>query len=180
MKAVKSLLALLGFEPRIRAVPQRYAGVRFASTLEADWAATFDALDITWSYEPMAVRLSDGQVYRCDFWLPAQRIWCEVKGPHDLRIDKPRRLWTDVGRDEDDWRATLVVICREPIHGDATAERADGLPMTIGQCYRCGHHTFVDVTGPWQCRICGTWDERLAIDRMPFYPLERTYDRRTA
>lgn len=158
---VRSLLERLGFRPAIRAVKTWYSGVKFASTLEADWAATFDSLGMSWSYEPIALKLSDGQIYRCDFWLRAQRVWCEVKGPHDLRIDKPYKLWEDVGRDEDDWRAPLVVIGREPEGRWAVVERADGSPVGIEECGRCANHTFIDLDGPWQCRVCGFWEERV-------------------
>lgn len=76
----------------IRAVPQTYRGVRFRSTLEADWAATLDSLDIAWEYEPEAVQLPSGEFYRPDFYLPECTTWLEVKGPHDERIDKVREL----------------------------------------------------------------------------------------
>lgn len=156
-------------DPRIRAVKQTYAGVTFASTLEADWAATFDSYRITWSYEPVAVRLSDGQLYRCDFWLPNQRVWCEVKGPHNERIDKPRTLGSDLYCDQDDWRAPMVVICRSPERAEAMVERFDGEPIGFGECARCDHFTFVDLHGAWHCRICGFWDKALSRDfRMSF------------
>lgn len=170
----RTIIDKLGARLRVRALPVTYAGIRFASTLEADWAATFDALGMSWSYEPIALKLSDGQVYRCDFWLRAQRLWVEVKGPHDLRIDKPRRLWEDFGGEQDDWRSPLVVIGREPDGQWAAAERADGAPVGIGPCGRCRNYTFVDLDGTWQCRICGYWEERTGgMDRVPF---ARTHD----
>jgi hypothetical protein len=76
----------------IKAVPQVYRGVRFRSTLEADWAATLDTLKIQWQYEPEAVRLPSGTFYRPDFYLPELTTWLEVKGPHDERLDKTREL----------------------------------------------------------------------------------------
>lgn len=149
--------------PRVWAVPQTYKGVTYRSTLEADWAATFDWYGITTSYEPVAVKLSDGQLYRCDFWLKAQRVWCEVKGPHNLRIDKTQLLYKDLG-DQDDWMAPLVVICREPEGDGAHVERADGEAIGFSRCARCDHDTFVDLSGAWQCRVCGFWDKDLAKD----------------
>lgn len=148
-------------EPRrgIRAVPQTYSGVRFASTLEADWACTFDFHGITWSYEPEAVELSDGQFYRCDFWLPGQLAWVEVKGPHEERIDKPWQLLRDLGCDPDDWKSPIVLICRWPERGGGPVERADGEPIGFGLCGRCSNYTFVDLDGAWQCRTCGARDE---------------------
>jgi hypothetical protein len=178
---IGSLLTRLGFKPKVRAVSTWYAGVHFASTLEADWAATFDALGMTWSYEPVALRLSNGEIYRCDFWLRAQRTWCEVKGPHDLRIEKPRQLWTDIGGDADDWRAPLVVVAREPEGRWAVAERADGAPIGIDECRRCSNSTFVDLDGPWQCRICGYWEDRTGgMDPVEFARTYRSAARRGA
>lgn len=34
-------------------MPTTYQGVRFRSTLEADWAATFDALGVAWQCYPL-------------------------------------------------------------------------------------------------------------------------------
>jgi hypothetical protein len=153
---------------RIKPVPVTYKGIRFASTLEADWAATFDDLGITWSYEPMAVQLSDGEVYRCDFWLRVQRVWAEVKGPHNLRVAKSGQLWRDIGGDQDEWRTPLVVVCREPERGRAVVERADGRPAAIDVCSRCDHFTFIDLDGTWQCRVCGFWEERHSL--IPWVP----------
>jgi len=76
----------------LRAVPKRYAGTNFRSTLEADWAATLDHLAIDWEYEPEAIRLPSGDLYRPDFYLPQATTWLEVKGPHDERIGKTREL----------------------------------------------------------------------------------------
>jgi hypothetical protein len=159
VRRIRQVLERVAGRLRIKPIPVWYEGVRFASTLEADWAATFDEYGITWSYEPMAVRLSDGQVYRCDFWLKAQRVWFEVKGPHDLRIDKPWRLWEDVGGDAFDRLAPLVLIGREPEGCRAVVERADGGRATFTCCNRCENYTFVDLEGAWQCRVCGYWQD---------------------
>lgn len=76
----------------IRAVPCYYRGTKFASTLEADWAATLDALSIAWQYEPEAVELPSGEWYRPDFYLPDCATWLEVKGAHDERLHKAMEL----------------------------------------------------------------------------------------
>lgn len=77
---------------KIKAVPQTYAGVQFRSTLEADWAATLDRLAVSWSYEPEAIELPSGALYRPDFWLPALGCWLEVKGPGVPGIEKAEEL----------------------------------------------------------------------------------------
>jgi len=73
------------------AIETEYAGCRFRSRLEARWAVFFDALHISWEYEPegfnVNYRLSnkDGSFrYLPDFRLPDLKLWVEVKG-----------LWTD-------------------------------------------------------------------------------------
>ena len=87
----------------IKATPCWYAGVRFASTLEADWAATFDTWDWYWQYEPLAIDLPSGATYRPDFRLPDQRVWAEVKGPHNERLTKVVELHTTLAYDEWEW-----------------------------------------------------------------------------
>lgn len=85
-----------------KAVPQTYAGVRFRSTLEADWAATLDHAGLTWSYEPEAVQLPSGTLYRPDFWLPQLECWMEVKGPGVPGMEKTIELasieWVVIGK----------------------------------------------------------------------------------
>lgn len=72
----------------IQAIETRYAGCRFRSRLEARWAVFFDALGITWEYEPQGFELPSGR-YLPDFQLyglggdgsPAESVWFEVKPP---------------------------------------------------------------------------------------------------
>lgn len=138
----------------IRATPVRYAGVRFASTLEADWAATFDTLGWYWQYEPVAVTLPDGTAYRPDFYLPSQRVWAEVKGPHNERLAKVEQLQQALGYDEWDWCSDLVVVLRPPGPGDQAWWHGarDDQHVVIVRCPDCQHHGFMDYSGAWQCR----------------------------
>lgn len=138
----------------ITPVPTVYAGTRFASTLEADWAATFDKLGWYWQYEPMAVKLLNGDYYRPDFYLPAQRVWCEVKGPHDERLDKPKQLQKTLSYDAWEWESWLVVILRPPGPGETavwhgTSEAQD---IVLVRCVECDHYCFMDYAGIWTCR----------------------------
>lgn len=154
----------------IRAVPLEYRGILFRSTLEADWAATLVELGIdTWSYEPDLVDIG-GARYLCDFYLPAQSVWLEVKGPHDERIDKPTRLAKALRPDRDDWRAPIVVIGRVPIQGCAswhgTEEAQD---IVLWNCRRCDHVSFVDLAGTWQCRVCGAWAKPYDLTAVEHY-----------
>jgi hypothetical protein len=83
----------------ICAIETSYAGVRFRSRLEARWALFLDALNIRWEYEPEAFRLTEGDCYTPDFYLPAFEggIYAEVK-PVCTRAayDKALRLARDI------------------------------------------------------------------------------------
>jgi len=69
----------------IQAIETSYAGCRFRSRLEARWAVFFDALGITWQYEPQGYMVGPGgdfgqRPYLPDFWFPESQAWAEVKG----------------------------------------------------------------------------------------------------
>lgn len=143
----------------IKPIRNWYRGVEFDSTLESDWACTFDALGWKWEHEPVGILVEDGVRYRPDFYLPTQRAWAEVKGPHNQRIDKPSRLQAALSRDSFDWDADLVVILRPPRVGrNGIGERAwwenaiDGQDIVIVLCPECDHYGFMDLAGTWSCR----------------------------
>lgn len=141
----------------IKPIPRKYRGVRFRSTLEADWAATFDSLGWYWQYEPQGLVIDENVPYLCDFYLPTQRVWCEVKGPHDERLDKPGRLATALGEDPWDIKTPLVVILRAPGPGDCCTwegTRGTSQDLQLFTCGNCQHHGFVDLMGLWGCRRC--------------------------
>lgn len=78
---------------QIKAIETTYAGCLFRSRLEARWAVFFDALGITWEYEPEGFETSSGW-YLPDFrvWIPQVKSgnpqWFEVKpsrAPNDPR-----------------------------------------------------------------------------------------------
>src|SRR3990167_6740337 len=83
----------------MRPIETYYAGCRFRSRLEARWAVFFDALGITWEYEPQGFVLSNGLCYLPDFWLPgigstdppaSIGTWFEVKGVEASGADKEK------------------------------------------------------------------------------------------
>lgn len=163
----------------VRSIATTYAGVRFVSTLEADWAKNLDALAIAWSYEPEGVKLPDGQNYRCDFWLPHITTWLEVKGPHNQRIDKPARLAAALlhapgcARGLPQQRLERpdavcacgygpgmpyqqVLVGRPATHGRLTWETAghDGSVLVLTSCRTCGQYSWLTLAGPLVCRRC--------------------------
>lgn len=137
----------------LRPVPTTYRGTAFRSTLEADWAATFDSLEWYWEYEPVAVRLPDGTDYRPDFYLPSQEVWCEVKGPHNQRIKKSLDLQRAV-TDEWGFPTQLVVVLRPPGPGDKAQWEGvlDEQQIVLVRCPECEHYGFMDFNGWWTCR----------------------------
>jgi hypothetical protein len=138
----------------IAAVPMSYRGTRFRSTLEADWAATFDSLGWHWEYEPIAVQLAGGGAYLCDFHLPTQRVWCEVKGPHDERLDKTHAFYRQLDPDPWDIVRPLVVILRAAGPGDVATWHgvSEDQEIVVATCPECQHHCFMDYNGIWACR----------------------------
>lgn len=156
----------------ITAVPVTYAGVRFRSTLEADWAAMLDSLGIEWQYEPEAVRLPSGTLYRPDFYLPRIATWLEVKGPHNERLGKtqelaetvfhhpgcraPKELGDDAGpccR----YEYQLVVVGRAPVRGMASWSLLDQMggerwqTGNLVRCATCRQWWWVGI-GAYGCR----------------------------
>lgn len=78
----------------IQAIETRYDGYRFRSRLEARWAVFFNSLHVPYCYEPEGFNLR-GEWYLCDFWLPSQKAWVEVKGviPTQAEVRKIVMLW---------------------------------------------------------------------------------------
>lgn len=138
----------------IQPVRTKYHGTWFASTLEADWAATFDAWGWYWQYEPIAVKLSGNSAYRADFYLKAQRVWAEVKGPHNERIRKPAEMQDVIGYDEWEWANDLVVVLRPPGPGEVACWEGTRVDqdIVIVRCPECQHLGFMDYAGAWMCR----------------------------
>lgn len=63
----------------LKAIETHYNGYRFRSRTEARWAVFFDSLGIAYEFEREGFDLGDGLFYLPDFWLPAQKLWVEVK-----------------------------------------------------------------------------------------------------
>lgn len=136
----------------IRAVPLAYNGTTYRSTLEADWAATFDTLGWYYEYEPWAVDLGDGIRYLADFHLPAQNTWCEVKGGHNQRMHKTRRFRHALSNPDQPGGELVVVL------------RAAGQPGRSAN-WHCVTGAYRSITIN-QCGICEQWCfTQLAVDK---------------
>jgi hypothetical protein len=155
----------------------RYAGTWFRSTLEADWACTFDFLKWHWEYEPGAVRVG-GVNYLPDFRLPGQGVWVEVKGPNNVRVEKPRALHAAVAETGDS-AGELMVLCRPAVRGAAAWECATGShDLRIAHCGTCNQWCFVKpqrsasggIKHDWRCRHCQSTS---LIPEMSYWPSVR-------
>lgn len=155
----------------IDAIPTTYAGTRFRSRLEADWAVTLNGLGIRWEYEPELITLPSGSQYLPDFWLPDIGTWLEVKGPNTPRREKA----TELGRSRA-CRCTSACTCRWPGGqlvllgwpslpsrnqpgyrarlGHAWWAAAYGPSAYLIKCPSCASTHWVTLRRPWLCRRC--------------------------
>lgn len=118
----------------VLAVPTLYRGVKMRSKLETRWAAVLDAAGVVWLYEPAVVDVGRHGLYLPDFWLPGQRTWLEVKGPHMERIEKTRALARKLGRGGQVLLGTVAGVCwRVPAGGRPSQEE-----VHVGRCGSCG------------------------------------------
>lgn len=76
-----------------KAIQTEYKGYKFRSRLEARWAVFFDAGGIKWEYEPQGFECEDGTRYLPDFYLPEERMWCEVKPNNPERAEEFRKVF---------------------------------------------------------------------------------------
>jgi hypothetical protein len=97
-------------EREIQSIETVVGDTRYRSRTEARWATFFDALEIDFAYEPERIRLSSGESYLPDFYLPHFTAFFEVKADNDaivtaecararrLAADRPgQRVWLAAG-----------------------------------------------------------------------------------
>lgn len=79
----------------IKAIQTSYAGCRFRSRMEARWAVFFDAMGLTWSYEPEGFEVGHHGPYLPDFFVPylGGGVFCEVKPEGYRPIKAEVALW---------------------------------------------------------------------------------------
>lgn len=68
-----------------------FEGVTYRSLTEARWAVFFDALGLTFSYEPEQIRLSSKEIYIPDFFIVDFRAYFEVKPSDNQTISVESR-----------------------------------------------------------------------------------------
>ena len=155
-----------------RGIPTEYAGLRFRSRLEAQWAHFFDNIGWPWQYEPIDL---DG--YIPDFVLPfpAGPLLVEVKGafyvpelvPHAEKIE--RSGWKHeaiiVGSsplmvaERDYWDFPLLGWLGERY--DYPEDDEGGLVWDHGRMFRCrecGELSVFHELMSFHCRVNGCYD----------------------
>lgn len=135
--------------------------MQFRSTLEASWAVNLDALNIAWSYEPIALELPGGDRYLPDFWLPTIRTWLEVKGPGVPGMEKADTLAVAAAGDGAEWWTpqNIVVLGYPSINGRLTFDVVGaGEYGVLAACRECEGLWWMDYTLSFECRRCHTHD----------------------
>lgn len=153
-----------------RGIPTTYRGINFRSRAEACWAAFFDHLEWTWSYEPI-----DLAGYIPDFLVAGhEQTLVEVKGgevaihPLNNHVDKIERSGWDkeavivaahpckIGGDEYGFYYVLGVGARpERVAG---SHEWDWQSFELIYCLSCGRVSFINPSSSWACRMCGCDD----------------------
>ena len=147
-------------------VPRNYDGAAMRSTLEANWAATLDSLDIKWEYEPTKFTLPSGTWYLPDFHLPEIGTWIEVKGAGVPGEEKARELAEALvchcdGTCTCDWPGGEIVLLGHASlrtegkrYGVAHWYDALGGNALLGTCRHCGERSWVRPRHSLACRAC--------------------------
>ena len=142
----------------IEAIETQYKGYRFRSRLEARWAVFFDALGLSWEYEPEGFDLGEHGWYLPDFrvWTPQGRpVWYEVKPKpgHEQKFLAFARLLDNEVRTYEDgvWTQNRNADRHLLLVGDPHSRVCETESGAPNLCPRCG------VVGTWDVdfRGCG-------------------------
>lgn len=153
-----------------QSIPTVYAGIRFRSKLEADWARAFDAIGVFWEYEKQGYYFGN-TFYLPDFFLPHSKQWVEVKGewePADLKKAYALLRFSHARPHTSDETPDMPLIAANPDgvfwgllrpHGDFHDFLLDSQRALLLQCGRCRQHWFAAEFGGWTCQCCGAPSE---------------------
>lgn len=108
----------------MKAIETNYKGYRFRSRTEARWAIFFDAVGVSYQYEPEGFDLGEHGCYLPDFRIPSVNAWIEIKGvaPTANELELAFRLHEQETGYEDSDAAT--VYCLYGQMRDLIAERS--------------------------------------------------------
>ncbi|MGJ5822064.1 hypothetical protein ACSBQS_05425 [Serratia sp. H402Y] len=94
--------------------PTTYRGITYRSQTEARWAVFFDALGVTYHYEPEKIKLSTGEIYIPDFYIDDFKAYFEVKPANDEIISTESRKARILSFDNPDQRVWLAAGAPSP------------------------------------------------------------------
>lgn len=114
----------------VSAIETRFRGTMYRSRTEARWAVFFDALRVSYSYEPERLSLSSGESYLPDFFVRDFRAYFEVKPSSEsivteecvrartLSQDRPKqRMWLAMGAPDAE-RSNVLPLNQWPFQTD--------------------------------------------------------------
>lgn len=119
----------------MKAIETQYKGYRFRSRLEARWAVFFDALGLSWEYEPEGFELPDGTRYLPDFRVTSPQgviYWYEVK-PDGVDSDEKFTKFLGAINGEDEGECVYGFL----LSGDPMSF-LESCTKNGGVCPRCG------------------------------------------
>jgi hypothetical protein len=127
-----------------------YKGIEMRSIFETKIAFFLDCLKIKWQYEPKTFRLSNGIVYRPDFYLTDHKMWMESKGvikPHNKKISL---LFVEEIKEH----LILVSPTEAFYYGTEFQTFYEDKEIRIGKCRECNEWYFSSNFGDYRCKKC--------------------------
>lgn len=152
--------------------PTEYMGRIFRSRLEADFARWFDNRGIAWVYEPEGYKLSNGECYLPDFFLPAQKAYFECKG---VMLAQDERKITGLAKDSGtDVFVGLSIFRSKPLlqlvdafNGNYKIQNGD---IVLARCLSCDRPYLMSASGDFTCRACGNYNGNAGFTELEYYP----------
>lgn len=141
-----------------------YKGIKMRSRLETKFAFFLDALKINWEYEPKTFLLSNGIMYKPDFYLPELKQWIEVKGDiqeHNKDISKQfvkdnKTTLILISSEKCLWYSYMDGNYNDEAYKDGFVEETEGIYLI--NCSSCKKISFCDYYGSFHCRNCHYYD----------------------
>lgn len=126
----------------MKAIETSYKGYRFRSRTEARWAIFFDAVGISYQYEPEGFDLGEHGCYLPDFRIPLANAWVEIKGcqPTEREFELAYQLYSQTdGSDDAGGRGLYCFIqLRKNIMDGGDPEKLEKSRMAQKMIILCG------------------------------------------
>jgi hypothetical protein len=141
--------------------PTMYKGILFRSIFETKIAFFLDLKNIKWKYEPQVFRLSNGDLYKPDFFLPELKMWLEGKGVIEEHNREISKIFVE------EYKQHLVLLSYGEVYyygNDLDGEDYENNPVYednvayLGFCTECNHWFFSSSYGVYNCKNCNFHD----------------------